>query len=176
MLTAVDGAGSEHWLTYTGRTSDPDPSSQSRLQTISESAWDAVTSDGNNPFFDYLSQDLFTVIDMLAMDILQSTDYFAAAGTPIWDDLILKYFKQLPAKFKSHIQPESSTDTINITIKLALIRKLEWMSHHHGDLHYAPILPLVTPKVLDCISQAFQQIPNALTEVCTKHNYIYLYI
>ena len=50
-------------------------------------------------------------------------------------------------------------------MKKGMPRKLEWIGMNHLDLHYAPVLPLVTPSVIVCLGQVFSQIPNALTEV-----------
>lgn len=171
VLNTIDGVGSEHWVTYSKvRNSDMSSSIDSTLQTICESGWDEFLSQGSTAALEYLSDELFNAVNTLAAGMSKSSDYFAASGTPIWDGLIVEYFRSLSTKLKSGIKTQGPDDKAHVTLKLALIRKLQWMTHKHNVHHYAPVLPLLTPNSLDSLTQMFEQIPNALTEVC-----IYLY-
>lgn len=158
----------EFWTTYSTAAHNPDISDADTLQTICETGWQGFLSEDQSPAFDYLSDDFFKSINSLGTDMLNSVEYFAATNTTTWDSLVKEYFDSLRTKVKTNVKPLDAKDKSNIAtnIKIAFVRKLQWMSFAHGSTHYAPFLPLITPSVLNCIEQVFQQIPKALLEVC----------
>jgi hypothetical protein len=163
-LNQLKGDG-ESWAWYKDILTLEDPKNQERLRRMSTGIWDILMSEDNTPVFDFLSHDLFSAVDRLAQDIVEHPAYFAASGTVIWDDFIRRYTGSLMDEFKKSVRDLKPLGGVDISRDTGLVRKLEWISHAHGKLHYAPILPLVTPNVLDCMAQAFGYIPHALTEV-----------
>lgn len=152
-------------MSYTEEFDNTNIAARKRLQKIGQSAWDSFTSTHKpvNPI--YVTKSLFSAVEGFATPILESPDYISANGSLSWDLLIADYNTSLVG-IESLIVVDASTDNGDaLKIRIGFDRKLEWMVFAHRDLHYAPLLPLVTPKVLECIAQAFQHIPNAILEV-----------
>lgn len=159
-VTAIEP---EYWNRYLATDSKP-----SSRRTLCIEGWEAVLSQKNSPWLDYISKGLFKAVDELANDMSMTPDYFSATGTKKWTNLMEAYNKGLEEVLDLYIEPLSDKDNAYLQLKLLVPHKLEWLAYSHFGLHYAPILPLLTPKTLDCITQAFQQMPNALTEVCPR--------
>lgn len=162
-LSSIDGAGMANWATYETSFTSTDMPTRKRLQKIAQSAWDSFTSTHEPANVAFISDSIFSAVDSFTKSILDSPSYFGAAGDPTWDSLIKTYNETMSTDLEPLIGEIDEVSSLDI--KLALDRKLEWMAFPHGGFHYAPPLPLVTPKVLDCVAQVFQQVPNALTEV-----------
>jgi hypothetical protein len=178
-LDEIDNTNSAVWDKYQSSSPDISPVDQRHRRIIADAVWNSLTDSENTPALDVLSPDVFAAVNQLTHNIVQSPDYFAATSTPTWNNLITEYTNDLLPAIEDYIKPSKSVkSTTKIKIAVALPRKLDWISYNHGNLHYAPVLPLVTPKVLDCVAQAFQHIPNALTEVrpvtpFSSHNHTY---
>lgn len=163
----VNAIEPEYWDNYL--TMDSKSSSR---PTLCIEGWEAILSQKSSTWLDYTSKGLLKAVDKLADDMSMTPDYFSATGTKQWIDLMEAYNNSLKDVFDLHIEPLSPDDVTYLKLKLLVPHKLEWLAHSHFGLHYAPILPLLTPKTLDCITQAFQQMPNALTEVCPRRRLI----
>jgi hypothetical protein len=161
----IDGEGLSKWTTYETSFTSTDMPTRKRLQMIAQSAWDVFTSTNKpaSPAFPAsIYNPIFSAAEDFSKSIVESASYFAATGNPTWDSLIQKYKTSISTDLEPLI---AGIKSIGLDINLALDRKVEWMVFPHGGFHYAPLLPLVTPKVLDCVAQVFHQVPNALTEV-----------
>jgi hypothetical protein len=60
------------------------------------------------------------------------------------------------------VQPRNPEE---VKIKNSFMTKVQWYFFNHGDVHYAPIFPILTPKFLVCLGQVLSMVPRALTEV-----------
>jgi hypothetical protein len=114
---------------------------------------------------DLLTIDMFSAVDNLADSFSSDLSHFAAIGTTQWHDLLKKYISDLSLILQDGLAKSKSVTGDHAEVKRRFSIKLEWITFDHREFYYAPLLPLITPKFLDCIAQVFHLVPNALLEV-----------
>lgn len=165
ILYDVDGNNEEQWGKYQNACSSTTPTINKRHALTASSTWSSLTSSETTSLLNLLPNDVFSSIDALAADMLADVAHFCAVGDDTWDSHIKEYMLKFTSIMLTAFTNINSSTPERAMLKSGILRKLEWISFNHGEYHYAPVLPLITPNVLICIAQAFQLIPNALAEV-----------
>lgn len=107
----------------------------------------------------------FQSIDDLAKPLFADTTLFGITGDTDWNSLLNNYTTAVKSTLITNIGKADREGEDVTNVKQALPQKLEWILFNHQSLHYAPVLPLVTPKVIQYMAAIFDSFPHALLEV-----------
>lgn len=164
-LRGIGDSDGKTWSWYKGAVETASEADELQLQVVSETAWASLTARENEAVWSLLPDKMFWEVEGLAKDMLDLPAHFSAAGDKTWDRILTEYIDGLRSTMQAEIPIAEGVNDADMAIQINLPAKLDWLTFNHRNLHFPPILPLVTPGVMDCIVQAFQHIPNALSEV-----------
>jgi hypothetical protein len=159
-----DIADKDSWRAYLKGYDKPED--LHHVKAITTSTWSSMMGEDEERHLDMLSADAFEELEKLGEEMVAKSMYFCATDEEVWKEWMEKYKVSLTSILTGTIMRKQSTTQDIANVKKGLARKIEWYLFDHQSNHYAPVLPLITPSILECLGQALEACLHAIREVC----------
>jgi hypothetical protein len=159
-----DIADEDSWRAYLKGYNKPEH--VPHVKGMTTSMWSSMMGEDEERHLDMLLGEAFEELERLGEEMVTKSMYFCTTDEEVWKDWMGKYKVSLTSILTGMIMRKQSTTQDIANVKKGLARKIKWYLFDHQANHYAPVLPLITPSILECLGQVLQACSNAIGEVC----------
>jgi hypothetical protein len=137
-----------------------------KAKKIASGNWMALVtgSDAFQP--DYFADEVWTIVEMTTTKAFNDVqDAMFHRDDEGYTAALQGYITDMKRELAMALDRVNAETDAAQTIKDEFVAKFKWYLYDHGDLHYAPVIPVLTPCMVTVIANVLEQVPKAITEV-----------
>jgi hypothetical protein len=151
---------------YRKMLASDDPKVRKKAKKIASGNWMALVTGSNAFQAGYFADEVWTIVEMTTTkafnDVQDAMFHIDDEG---YTTALQGYIKDMRRELTMALNRVNAENDAAQIIKDKFIAKFKWYLYDHGDLHYAPVIPLLTPCMVTVIANVLERVPKALTEV-----------
>ncbi|KAF7782913.1 hypothetical protein Agabi119p4_2289 [Agaricus bisporus var. burnettii] len=153
---------------YYSHCADPGAAKSQKYEEVSVSTWSLVTTPVPEFYPTILDEDFWKASDTRQREVFGPlVKVMFHVGEVKYSKAFNQYIKDTLKEHQTALMKARLKEQPQRTTKQVLLDKLRWCFFDHRRYHYAPVMPLLSPSVIDCLAQVFETIPRAIQEFCS---------